>query len=62
MLSDKVKRNIWLALAITSAVAVINRTIKLAAGETEWWSLASAIVILAFCTKYYLDYRRRARG
>lgn len=62
MLSDKVKRNIWLTLAITSILAVINRTIKLAAGETEWWSLASAIVILAYCTKFYLCYRRNARG
>lgn len=62
MLSDKTKRNIWLTLAITSILAVINRTIKLAAGETEWWSLASAIVILAYCTKFYLCYRRKARG
>lgn len=62
MLSDKTKRNIWLTLAITSILAVINRTIKLAAGETEWWSLASAIVILAYCTKFYLCYRRKVRG
>lgn len=62
MLSDKTKRNIWLTLAITSILAVINRTIKLAAGETEWWSLASAIVILTYCTKFYLCYRRKVRG
>lgn len=31
-------------------------------GSAEWWSLASAIVITAFCTKFYLCYRKQVKN
>lgn len=54
MLSNKVKRNLWLTLAILSLAAVVDRAIRVADGTVEWWNLISAIVITAFCTKFYL--------
>lgn len=63
MLSNRVKRNIWLTLAILSVLAIVDRAIRLIFGEGEWWSLLSALIITAFCFRFYLCYRRRvARG
>lgn len=61
MTSNRVKRNIWLALAILSLVAVVDRSVRVIYGTMEWWNLASAIVITAFCTKFYLCYRRQVK-
>lgn len=60
MLSNRVKRNIWLTFAVLSAGCVIDRTIRVIDGSVEWWNLASVIVITAFCTKFYLCYRKQA--
>ena len=57
-LSNKVKRNIWLILAILSLTAVVDRGIGVATGTKDWWALICAVIITAFCTKFYLDYRR----
>lgn len=56
MLSNKVKCNIWLTLAILSIGCIIDRTIRVIDGSVEWWNLVAAIVITAFCTKFYLCY------
>ncbi len=61
MLSNKVKRNLWLTLAILSLAAVVDRAIKVADGSVEWWNLVSAIAITAFCTKFYLCYRKQVK-
>lgn len=61
MLSNKVKRNLWLTLAILSLAAVVDRAIKVADGTVEWWNLVSAIVITVFCTKFYLCYRKQVK-
>lgn len=61
MVSNKVKRNVWLVLSITSACTIIDRAIRLADGSVEWWSLASAVCITALCVKFYLSYRSLVR-
>lgn len=59
MLSNKVKRNFWLTLAILSVGCIIDRAIRVIDGTIEWWNLVATIVITAFCTKFYLCYRNR---
>ena len=58
MLSNKVKRNFWLILAILSVGCIIDRAIRVIDGSIEWWNLVATIVITAFCTKFYLCYRK----
>lgn len=62
MLNNKVKRNIWLTLGIFSIIANIDRAIRVADGTCEWTSLASTIVITAFCIRFYLCYRRQVKA
>lgn len=62
MISNRVKRNVWLVLAVMSVGVVINRAIRVAEGTAEWWDLVSAIVITAFCVKFYLCYRREVKN
>ncbi len=59
MVSLKMKRNIWLALAIVSPLAVIDRAIRVWSGEMEWWQLASSVVISAWCFKFYFCFSRK---
>lgn len=61
MLSNKVKRNIWLTLAILSVGCIIDRAIRVIDGSVEWWNLVATIVITAFCTKFYLCYRTQVK-
>ena len=61
MLSNRVKRNIWLTLTILSVLAVVDRTIRLIDGSVEWWYLLSTVIITAFCIRFYLCYRRLVR-
>lgn len=61
MLSNKVKRNIWLILAILSVGCIIDRAIRAIYGSIEWWNLVATIVITAFCTKFYLCYRKQVK-
>ena len=62
MVNNKVKRNIWLALTVMSAIAAIDRAVRVAAGNLGWWNLISALIILAFCTRFYLCYRRQVNA
>ena len=62
MLSNRVKRNIRLTLSTLSIGCIIDRTVRVIDGSAEWWSLASAIVITAFCTKFYLCYRKQVKS
>lgn len=52
----------WLVLAVMSVGVVINRAIRVAEGTAEWWDLVSAMVITAFCVKFYLCYRREVKN
>lgn len=61
MLNNKVKRNIWLTLAILSVGCIIDRAIRVIDGSIEWWNLVTAIVITAFCTRFYLCYRKQVK-
>lgn len=61
MLSNKVKRNIWLTLAILSVGCIIDRAIRVIDGSVEWWNLVATIVITAFCTKFYICYRKQVK-
>ena len=36
MLSNRIKRNIWLTLTIMSGVAIIDRTVRVAEGSVGW--------------------------
>lgn len=62
MISNRVKRNVWLVLAVMSVGVVVDRAIRVAEGTMEWWNLVSAIVITAFCVKFYLCYRREVKN
>lgn len=59
MLSNKTKRNIWLALSVMSALTVIDRSIRLVIGEISWWKLAFSVIVTAFCVKFYLTFRKQ---
>ncbi len=61
MVSNKVKRNIWLTLAIISLIVIVDRTIRLIDGSIEWWCLVSAVIITVLCTRFYLSYRRQVK-
>lgn len=61
MISDRVKRNIWLTLSIVSILIIIDRAIRILMGELDWWQLVSAIVISFFCVKFYLCYRKKVQ-
>lgn len=62
MISNKVKRNLWLALAVMSLAGVVDRAIRVADGSLEWWNLLTAVCITGFCTKFYFCYRREVRN
>lgn len=61
MLSNKVKRNFWLTLAILPVGCIIDRAIRVINGSIEWWNLVATIVITAFCTKLYLCYSKQVK-
>lgn len=61
MLSNTVKRNFWLTLAILSVGCIIDRAIRVIDGSIEWWNLVATIVITVFCTKFYLCYRKQVK-
>ncbi len=61
MVSNRVKRNIWLTLAVLNVGAIANRAIGVADGSLEWWQLVSTIVIFLFCIKFFLCYRKQVK-
>ena len=61
MLSNKVKRNIWLTLTILSVGCIIDRVIRVIDGSIEWWNLVATIVITTVCTKFYICYRKQVK-
>ncbi len=61
MVSNRIKRNIWLTLAVLNVGVIADRTIGVADGSLEWWQLVSAFVIFFFCIKFYLCYRKQVK-
>lgn len=61
MISNRTKRNLWLALSVMSACGVAGRAIGVADGSARWWDLACMIVVTAACVRFYLMYRRQVR-
>lgn len=61
MINNKVKRNVWLTLAIMSTACIADRAIRVADGSLELWNLVTTIIITGLCTKFYLCYRRQVR-
>lgn len=61
MVSNRVKRNIWLALSVMSLAVIIDRAIRFADGSVEWWSLLSSVVICLVCVRFYLIFRREVK-
>ncbi|MDE5886227.1 MAG: hypothetical protein K2J48_03430 [Muribaculaceae bacterium] len=62
MVSNRVKRNIWLTLSILSIFVIVDRIIRIVMGELDWWQLVSAVIISGFCIKFYLCYRRQVNA
>ncbi len=60
-LTNKTRSYIWLVFAILSLFCVVSRAIDTATGDKEWCHLVTTIVITAFCTRFYLCYRRKAK-
>lgn len=61
MLSNRVKRNIWLTLTILSGLAIIDRSVRVVEGSIEWWNLLSAIIVTALCGKFFMCYRKQVK-
>ncbi|MCI5627643.1 MAG: hypothetical protein MR333_08570 [Porphyromonadaceae bacterium] len=61
MASNRVKRNIWLTLAVLNVGAIANHAIGVADGSLEWWQLVSTIVISLFCIKFFLCYHKQVK-
>ncbi len=61
-LTDKTRSCIWLGFAILSLICVISRIVDVALGDKEWWHLVATVIMTAFCTRFYLCYRRKARA
>ncbi len=61
MLSNRVKRNIWLTLTILSALTIIDCTVRVVEGSVEWWNLLSAVIVTALCGKFFMCYRKQVK-
>ncbi len=61
MLSNRVKRNIWLTLTILSALTIIDRTVRVVEGSVEWWHLLSAVIVHAQYGNSFLCYRKQVK-
>ena len=62
MISNKVKRNIWLTLSIVSLMCVISRGIKVLDGTAEWWQLFYTTVVFAVIFRLYMAYRKQVKA
>lgn len=62
MVSNKVKRNIWLALSMVSFMCVVSRAINVLDGTSEWWQLLSITMIFVVIFKLYMAYRKQVKA
>lgn len=61
MLSNRVKRNLWLTLSVISIGPLADRILRCIDGTLEWWSVVCTAIITTFCFRFYLCYRRKVR-
>lgn len=61
MLSNRVKRNIWLTLTILSFLMIPDRCARVVNGTTHWWTLLVAIALFAICEHFYMCYRKQVK-
>ena len=61
MISNKVKRNIWLTLTIMSGLCVPDRAARVINGSMEWWKPFSAAIIACLCYRFYSAYRKQVK-
>lgn len=61
MVSNKVKRNIFLTLSVIGTGILAARIFDFATGAAEWWQPAVSAIILACCIKFYLNYRKAVK-
>ncbi|MFH8142272.1 MAG: hypothetical protein K1V88_02455 [Muribaculaceae bacterium] len=57
MISNRTKRNIWLAFTFIGGGIVISRVIDLMAGG-DWWRLLFGTALFLVVLKIYLSYRK----
>lgn len=62
MLSNKTKRNIWLAISVVTFASVISHAINVAVGAAEWWQLFSVTIVFAIVFKCYLANRKAVKA
>lgn len=62
MLSNKTKRNIWLAISVVTFASVISHAINVAVGAAEWWQLFSVTIVFAIVFKCYRTYRKAVKA
>ncbi|GFI67758.1 hypothetical protein IMSAG192_01293 [Muribaculaceae bacterium] len=61
MLSNRVKRNIWLTLTILSFLMIPDRCARVVNGITHWWTLLVTIALFAICEHFYMCYRKQVK-
>lgn len=60
MISNRVKRNIWLTLTIMGGAIMTSRAIDASTGG-KWWKLLPAICIFLVALKCFLSYRKAVK-
>ncbi len=60
MVSNKVKRNIWLLLTINGIGVIAARIFEAITGG-EWWPILSAAVLTIVTLKMYISYRKAVK-
>lgn len=45
-------------MALLSVGLAVERSIRVAKGEAEWWQLLTSVVIVMVCGRFFLDSRR----
>lgn len=62
MISNKVKRNIWLTLGVVSLVCVMAVAVKVYEGTSEWWQLLCSAVICGVIFRLFWIYRKQVKA
>lgn len=62
MISNKIKRNIWLTFGIVSFVCVMSIAVKVYDGTSEWWQLVCSVVICGVIFRLFSIYRKQVKA
>lgn len=58
-ISNRVKRNICLALAVIAVINFVGQVINLIAGERNWIILIGSLLLAVLFANWYLYYRKQ---